>query len=545
MRKRILATILTAALLFAAFSGCAKGNSPGTSAAPTGSAESGTGTASTFSGYPMKKEDVKLKWYVGSGYGLNSAYATADESPFHSGLEKQVGVDIEWSFPTAGTDEKQAFNVMLSSGDLPDIFFYYIMSDAQRYMDEKVIRDLSGSLEKNSPNYWAWIHTKPEYDRAVKTDAGQYYGYCFFREAGARKDSYQGPLIREDWLKALSLKEPKTVSDWDAVLKAFKEKYNATFSSPAGRFKPSVFIAGAFGAYGNINSSYYVDKNNKIQLAQAQPEWKAYMQQMSKWWKEGLIDQDILTAEDSNVQTKALNGKTGFAYTSMGQVSNWEKDAKDAKNGAEWAGIEYPTGDDGTLSAVFGGYGIGNGMTVITTACTDDKLEAAMRVLDYAYSKEGQLYWNFGKEGNSWEYNDKKEVEYLPLVTEDKDGLNNAIDKYGGATWQGPCIQLTRLLHLKNTETAIKANDTWFYKHQDVTSKWTVPSSVTYTTEESDKMDEYNSAIDTYVSEQATKFLTGEGSLDSFDNFVSQLNSMGLPEVLKIRQAAYDRYLAR
>ncbi len=58
-------------------------------------------------------------------------------------------------------------------------------------------------------------------------------------------------------------------------------------------------------------------------------------------------------------------------------------------------------------------------------------------------------------------------------------------------------------------------------------------------------MDEYNSAIDTYVSEQATKFLTGEESLDSFDNFVSQLNSMGLPEVLKIRQAAYDRYLAR
>jgi hypothetical protein len=39
--------------------------------------------------------------------------------------------------------------------------------------------------------------------------------------------------------------------------------------------------------------------------------------------------------------------------------------------------------------------------------------------------------------------------------------------------------------------------------------------------------------------------MTGEESVDNFDKFVEQLNSMGLPTLLEIHQTAYDRFLAR
>ena len=43
----------------------------------------------------------------------------------------------------------------------------------------------------------------------------------------------------------------------------------------------------------------------------------------------------------------------------------------------------------------------------------------------------------------------------------------------------------------------------------------------------------------------AIKFITGEESLDNWDNYINTLNDMGMEKMLEIRQAAYDRYLAR
>ena len=43
----------------------------------------------------------------------------------------------------------------------------------------------------------------------------------------------------------------------------------------------------------------------------------------------------------------------------------------------------------------------------------------------------------------------------------------------------------------------------------------------------------------------AGKYLKGEESLDNYDAFVKQLDSMGLPTVLETYQKAYDRFLAR
>ena len=554
MSKKVLSFLLIIIMLFAILTGCTK-NTGGTgddtqTPKPAGNSNSADDNSNNneetpeFAGYPMNKKDIELTWWVGQGYTLNEAYATPEESPFHSLLQEMVGVKINWQFPTAGTDATQAMNLMLASETLPDIIFNNIMKDIERYMEEGIVRDLTDDMESYSPAYYSFIKSNEIYDKYMKTDSGKYYGYGFFREDGGWNDTYQGPLIRQDWLDELGLESPKTISDWDNVLKAFKDKYGAVFSGPWSRVKAST-ISGAFGAYTLADYKLYIDENNKVQLAQAQPEWKDYLTKLHEWWEAGLIDKDLTTNDDAAVRTKALNGVTGLAYSSMGQLSNWVADAEQAGNGANWVGLQYPKGDDGTLSMVFGGYGIGSTVAVITTSCPDDKLETAMRVLDYAYTEDGNLYWNFGKQGESWDYDEKGEPAYLDVVTNDPDGLNNAISKYGGSTWSGSCIQATKLLYLKNKPVAIEANDTWFYPNEDVTAKWTFPSGVTLTTEESNTLDEVVSSISTYVSEMAVKYMTGEESLDNFDAFVEQLNSMGLPTVLETNQAAYDRFLAR
>lgn len=537
MLKRSLSILLAALMLSTAFVGCSSSKKTSTTTPETAS-------KLNFTGYPMNAKDTTLTWWVGQGYVLNAAFAKAEDSPFHKGLQEKLGVKINWQFPTAGTDSKQAMNLMLASETLPDIIFNDIMTDSERYMNEGVIRDLTQYMPKYSPAYYKFLQSNKTYDKYMKTDSGKYYGYGFFREGGGWNDTYQGPIVRQDWLDAVGLQQPKNIGDWDKVLKAFKDKYGATFTAPWSRFRQGG-ISGTFGAYGSSDLIFYIDGNNKVQLAQAQKEWKDYAAKLNEWWKAGLLDQDLFTNDDNIVRTKILNGKSGLAYSSMGQLSNWEADAKKANNGAKLVGLDYPKGNDGKIAMVFGGPGIGSVVSAITKSCPDEKVEIAMRALDYAYTPEGNLYWNYGTEGVSWKKDANGKPVYTELVTKDPNGLNDAISKYGGSTWSGSCIQETALLYMKNTETAIKANDTWFNNNKDITSKWKYPSGVTLTAEESTTLTDLTNSIATYASETFAKFVTGEEPLSNFDKYVQQLEKMNLKKILETRQKAYDRYLAR
>lgn len=547
MVKRVTSTILCLLLAGAAFAGCSDNGSTSSTTTQGGQGTSAGGTTDSgfeFTGYPMDAQDVTITWYGGPSYNPNAAYASAEDSPFHTGLEEMLGVNIEWQFPTAGTDSTQAFNLMMASDTLPDIINHTLMKDAERYIDEGTIYDLTPYIQEHAPAYYAWLQTDPAYDRAMKTDSGKYYGFGFFREDGGWNDTYLGPVVNKTWLDECGLDMPVTISDWDEMLATFKEKYGVALSFAKSRVE-TTGISGAFGAYGMINFQLFIDENQKVQLAHVQPEYKEYLTKLNEWWNLGYLDQDFMTLDDTAARSNALNLKMGVSITSMGQISNWETDAITNNTGAQWVGLQYPTGDDGTLSMVFGGQGIGDVAGTISTSCPEEKIPLVMRCLDYAYTEEGNLYWNYGKEGVSWEYDDNGEVQYLPIVTEDPNGINDAIDKFGGSTWSGNCIQATKLLYLKNTETAIACNDLWYYDNQEVTSSWKLPNGITLTEQESLRNAELQSTIKTYIEEQAVKYITGEESLDTFDDFVATVEGMGLEELLSINQAGYDRYLAR
>ena len=72
-----------------------------------------------------------------------------------------------------------------------------------------------------------------------------------------------------------------------------------------------------------------------------------------------------------------------------------------------------------------------------------------------------------------------------------------------------------------------------------------MPGALTMTAEESSSIATEATAIDAQANEMITKFIVGQESLDNWDSFVATLNSLGLEHVLEVRQAAYDRFLAR
>jgi hypothetical protein len=139
-------------------------------------------------------------------------------------------------------------------------------------------------------------------------------------------------LIRQDWLDKLKLPMPTTVQEFYNVAKAFVK------SEPDGK-SPTYALSGRVGmgidnfwalspAYGNPNIDIgipyiYVDyKTKKLALWQTSDAARAYFKEISRWWKEGLIDKECTTNTTDPFDTKINNGTVG-TVCHMAESAGW------------------------------------------------------------------------------------------------------------------------------------------------------------------------------------------------------------------------------
>ncbi len=164
------------------------------------------------------------------------------------------------------------------------------------------------------------------------------------------QSSYQGPMVRSDWLDEQNLSIPQNIDEWDNLLQVFKEAYDAEFTFQTG-WRMSPGLAGAFGAHGSFEPRYFIDQSNNVQLAQTQKEWVDYISWLHDLYKDGLIDRDFSTIDDQGVRTKASQDKIGITVMNASTLSGMNLDAQMNGSSAQWVGIPYPNQSDGTKSA--------------------------------------------------------------------------------------------------------------------------------------------------------------------------------------------------
>lgn len=548
MKKKLLSTLLCVAMVASLVVGC--GGSEETAEEAPVTEEVATEEVTTEPvdcSYPLDTQDTLTVWH-NNQLNYSTEYASYDESPFHTGLAEVTGVEVEWQQPAAGVygaADDQAYNLMLTEEVLPDIIFAYTTTaDAEQLINDGVIYDLTEYLPLYAPDYWATITAAGNEDilQALKTDSGKLYSVGQFVE-NDYNITYVGPVVRQDWLDECGLDTPVTLEDWEEMLVAFKEKYGATFGFRVARLDMAGLGSGV-GAYGSFNRLLYVDDNGQVQLGQAQPEWKEYMEILNKWYDMGLIDKDSVTMDDAAVRTKVLNGEIGASYTAMSQLTNWCLDAEAEGTGANWVGITHPREAEGvptcmipTRASRYQGWG-----AMVSTSCPEEKLITALQWLNYGYTEEGMMYWNYGTEGETYTIDADGKVQWTELVSEDPLGVSEAARKYTGVAGTGISIQLADYVKLKNSEASAAAVYEWIDNTEG--PKHSVPI-LALTDEESVQYTDKMAAIQTYVQEMGLKFMTGDESLDSFDAYLAELDAMGLQECLEIQQAAYERYLAK
>jgi len=553
MKKKFLklfSILITIALLLGILAGCTAGGDKQTSN-DTRKTDNHQTADSSKDNDETKKENTSGKitdkpitltyWMSNQAYETD---ATMGDTPFYKELEKQTGVHIEFLHPPQGQSGEQ-FNLMLASGDLPDMIEYTWLKypgGPEKAISDDIILPLNDIINKYAPNLKKYLAANPDVDRILKTDERKYYVFPFIRGADILMVSF-GPHIRKDWLNDLGLEIPTTISEWEEVLIKFRDEKNAeaplTFMpSSIRQNRLGSFILGAYGVAGD----FYVD-NNEIKFGPIEPGYKEALATLAKWYKEGLLDPDFAAQDSQTFNAKVTGGKTGAFLASPGSgmgtylTTMKNKDTKFDLSGAPW-----PTLNKGETPK-FGMKDFpyfGSNDVAITTNCKE--VEIAAKWLDYGYGEEGHMLFNFGIEGESYEMVNGYPT-YTDFITNNPDGLSMAViaRRYMRSVAGGPFVQDERyIMQYLQYPQQREALGIW----SDFDDSTRIPP-ITPNPDESQRLASIMAEVNTYVNENMLKFIMGQQSLDNFDEYVKQIKRMNIDEAIKIQQAALDRYNSR
>ena len=520
--KRIAVLCVAAAMMVGALSGCTK------------SEKTGKNT----------NEKVKLTYWCDLPASATSIITDLSETELYKELEKRTNVEVEFLHPPAGQSGEQ-FNIMIASRDLPDM----IEKDWSAYpgaerkaAEDKILIDFTDKVDEFAPNLKKYLETEtPDAKKWVTTD-GRYYVFPSL----ASYDSYVstvGPLIRKDLLDKLGLEMPTTMDEWEVVLREFKKngiKYPLSY-----RDNHTKWWYPFMGTYGAART--FLQKDGEIKYGYIEPGMKEYLATMRRWLEEGLIDPDILIMDEKTFGGKVINGEVGAWFGSISDIKAKGDEIKKIIPDAEVVGAPYPIPEGGDHCEIIyidrrDGYTFA-GAVGITTA--NKNVEETMKWLDYAYSEEGHMLYNFGIEGESYTMVDGY-PKYTELITNNPNGLTmeQALAKYTRPTAAG-YVDERYMEQYYDLPAQREAAQMWSANAllQEHGPTWRACYKLSV--EESKELSEITINFDNFVQEKFTKYLMGVESLDTFDDYVKQLKDMGVNRAIQIYQTAYDRIMGK
>ena len=523
MKKRLV-SLLTAVVMLTALTGC-------------GGKKDGADMADMEKGeavYPIQTDETITYW-VRLVPALGTAVTNYGETEFAKEYMKRTGIKVEYLHPASG-DQSQALNLLIASGDLPDIVeANWLSQNPSSMIEDNVIIPLNDYMEY-APNLVKYLKENPDVDKQIKTDDGKYYVFPFVRN-GETLLSTAGFMARADWMEELGLEAPETIEEWESFLEAMKTKCEYPLAVSQSSL---MYFCGAY----DMEAGFYIDDKGKVQRGILNPEYKEFITTMKRWYDKGYIDKNFVTLDSKQIQSNMLNGNSAVAFGAGGSMMGLYLNAmKDDKSGFDLVALPFPTKVKGR-KAEFGNkqlkYSPMNG-AAITASAKNPAL--CMRLLDYSYSEEGNMLNNFGIEGVSYEVKDGVPT-YTDIITNNADGLSmsQTLPQYVRAANEGPFVQDERYIEqyyqYDQQKDALKI---WGNNNHE---KHKMPQ-VTLTNEETKELSDLNSAIGTYNQEMFIKFITGKESIEKFNDFVKKLKDMGIERTIEIEQAAVDRFNKR
>lgn len=537
-RRQWLSVLLVMALAGSLLAACASGGSGGESGStnpPTSSPTSSQNTGAEGSEQAQGEEEQKgtkitdepLELTIHMHYG--NRFAFDDNWGIFKKAAELTNISLKGVTPSTSSNSGEMSNLMLASGNLPDIIHLYF-AVADQWGPDGVLIDLKDLVEEHAPNIKKMLDENPRLRSfATATDGNMY----FIPAPNSGKVS-KGFMIREDWLEEVGLPVPDTYEDLYNTLKAFKEKDPKRFPY-IGRGDDSLKALMVFwGIPGGPLQQNFKVVDGKVVLGSHDPNFKLAVQNLSKWYQEGLIDQEIFTRGPQSREMMFGDNLSGAIHDFFQSTTAFNDTLKDKVPGFKIVAVPPPKDIWGnrveqTASNFYYPHGWG------ISSQSKHPVEA-IKYFDFWFSEEGMMLGTYGVEGETYIIDENGEID---LTDEVKDGniLENLYKV--GAQLEFPFYHDPDFVRFTTSGEALKGLQ--MYEEGNYMMEQFPP--LKFSVDEKKRFDELASAISTYINESFQKWIMGAEELTDavWDNYVRELERMGIQEYIDLAQLSYDR----
>ena len=485
---------------------------------------------------PAGTGENKVTYWAFFSTQVSAGVDSMAQLPPYQKLMEDTGVEIEFIHPVMG-QEKEKFNLMLASRDYPDILqyeFYQYKGGAQQAIDDGVIISMNDIMASNAPNLKKYLDANPKIDRMVKTDQGNYYTFPSLY-GDPYLEVFSGLIMRQDYLDKIGEARPETIDEWHTVLSKFQSQLG--LGSPLSLSTENLY---AFAqAYGSV-PTLYVD-GDRVKYGVLDDGYRQTLETMAQWYREGLLDNNIASIDAKAITQNIVSGNSGAAFGNTGGgIGSWTNSLKDTP-GAKLVPVKYPVlnkGDRPFYGHRINSYNI-SGSASITTQCKN--IEAAAKVLDYGYSDQGRMVFNFGIEGESYEMIDGYPT-YTELMTNNPNGksFSDMLGFYAAPNGTVPTIKDRRYMEQFSALPAQKQSlEIW----SETDAEQHLLPPVYLTAEESTEVAAIKTDLESYVDTMTLKFITGIEPMSNYDTFLAEVKKLKADRYAEIYNQAYERYM--
>lgn len=469
-------------------------------------------------------------------------------------LEERTGVHFNIQSVASSVWAEQK-NIIMASGDLPDIFLLYsgtfepyeIVSYGQK---NGMFLSLNDYIEQYAPDIKRELDEDPEARKAVTLPDGNIYSIPALR-VGVDNIQVDGSAvgntwINKSWMDKVGMSEPETLDDFYELLKAFKEQdpngNGAADEIPFIATKTSTCPAIVLRAFGfnTDGTSNLCVKDGQATIPAADPLYEEYLRYMNKLYTEGLIDRNMFTQDATGARAKCAQNQVGAIQTTAAFTEfpdTYEDYICMSPLTSEWNDEKILT----RMSTV-------SPITMVISADTQYP-DVAIRFANLFFldmlnpiiegpekgsgdelgfgghyaNEDGTINFDMPENcGSHWEYRYK----YLGVYDGATPGLNNS--EYRGEKYDFP--EPDRLFR----EAVYATNPKQYF----------VPAFPTlYMSEEdAERCNSLITPIKDYISSMEAKYISGTESLDTIDTFFEELKNLGVEEYIQINQKYYESW---
>ena len=488
---------------------------------------------------PISEETVTFSiWYPWPPV-LTNFTEGPQASPAAQEMESRTNVTLDYHTVSTEAAETE-FSLMVVSGSYTDLILggtgYYNNPDTM--IDDEVAIDIAPYLDEYMPNMKAILESNEEYALAAYTESGR-IAECYKFEIGT--DNNLGPVIRKDWLDELGLDVPETYDELYEALTAFKNELGVSSPLLIPYTGLTSYYSMGYGVPAEVDSLFFV-VDGEVKYAGLEQDYYDFLTLMAQWYAEGLIDQDFLTrTTTTDPDTGLITSDNAGVWTA--NVLMFTEYANSADNpDFELVGMSFPKQtEDSAIMYQSMSDATGTGF-VVTTACWD--VETCLRYIDYWYSEEGSFLANYGIEGTSFEYDENGEPHLTELILESEMGLPSSLTSSIYVIGSGPFLEDCYRNQYFFGDAQNEAIETWDISDEEYCSE-AYPSDAYLSVEESETYNAIMGDINTYMEEVVTSVLVGNSGTEALEEMEDNLISMNIEEAIELKQAAYDRYIAK